>query len=199
MGIFKFFFPSPKYYEQFVRDSNCIGAARVAECLRSLSIERIVEVQENIAVIPVPKPIHYLLPFMPTFGLPEVPFHPYLAFKTENFLPLPLLVGSNREDGRPFIYAAMDFPLDVEAYDLALLGLFGLKELQVGSHSLPHSLSLCLPLSLPLLTDASALKPSLLPLIHSSSDRLIHRSIRWGRCTTTRHRYRTTGTPLCRS
>ena len=142
LGNFFFsFFRSPKYYEQFVRDSNCIGAARVAECLRSLSIERIVEVQENIAVIPVPKPIHYLLPFMPTFGLPEVPFHPYLAFKTGNFLPVPLLVGSNREDGRPFIYAAMDFPLDVEAYDLALLGLFGLKALQVGSHSLPRSLS----------------------------------------------------------
>ena len=115
-----------KYYRQFVQNAGCMNAARVAECLRSQKLETLIEIQENINIIPLPKPIHYILPWMPTYGNDEIPFHPYLAYKNGNIeSKVPLLAGSNKEDGRPFIYAAVDFELDWAAYDLTLLALFG--------------------------------------------------------------------------
>ncbi|QDZ24917.1 type B carboxylesterase [Chloropicon primus] len=115
-----------KYYTQFIEDAQCLDAQNVTECLRSKKLETLVDIQESIVVVPLPQPIHYVLPWMPTYGNEEIPIHPYLAYKNgEMQSKVPLLTGSNREDGRPFIYAAVGFPLDYEAYDLALFALFG--------------------------------------------------------------------------
>ena len=77
-------------------------------------------------IIPLPHPIHYILPWMPTFGVEELPLHPFLAFKSGVFNQVPLLAGANREDSRPFIYAALqDIPLNIEEFELAVMGLFG--------------------------------------------------------------------------
>ena len=116
-----------KQYTEFVNDANCIEAQYVAQCLRSKSVESLLEIQENMVVIPFPHPFHFLLPWMPTYGNEEIPYHPYLAFKSGNFNKVPLIAGSNVEDGRPFIYSALNFTLNKVEYELILGTLFGVN------------------------------------------------------------------------
>ena len=122
-----------RIYEKFVSEAKCSDSHDVMSCLQLLPIDHLIEIQENLTVIPLPVDtvIHLFLPWMPTFELLELPLHPYMAFKEGDFNRVPLLAGSNKEDARPFVYATLDDPVDIELFSMGILALFGEHSIDV--------------------------------------------------------------------
>ena len=122
------------YFKRFMEYAGCTGKD-YADCLHGLPLKRIMEAQEKTEHDVWPflnHPISLILPWIPTTGTPQLPLHPYEAFRTGNFNRVPLVIGQNSEEGRLFVFEGIgEHAFDAVEYAAAMDILFGSDTIKV--------------------------------------------------------------------
>jgi carboxylesterase type B len=119
----------------FVKDVGCLGQGSPEQamvCLRAANISTITKAtgKSNIgdivkAVLSGAHLLDVFLPYTPTSGTANIP--DYRVSKHMHFInPVPLLIGTNRNEGDTFILAGLASPLSKLEYNVMIDAIFGI-------------------------------------------------------------------------
>uniref|UniRef100_A0A6B2LBL1 Carboxylesterase type B domain-containing protein n=1 Tax=Arcella intermedia TaxID=1963864 RepID=A0A6B2LBL1_9EUKA len=123
------------YGKQFVDQLECNDL----DCLRSKTIEEILEVQGSLLDnININHPLAMFLPLVPTIDGTTIPFHFFDAMEKGLWNRVPIIIGADSEDGRPFVYETANFTVNAIEYEAFVLLLFGMDAVSVTEYYPPN-------------------------------------------------------------
>lgn len=116
----------------FCSDAGCGDSSCNLDCMRKANVTNLVKAWEkteddvwDIVRADWGHLMSAILAFTPTVGTDVLPMGPEDAWKNGDFADVPLMVGTNTNEGSTFIYDALSSSLAGWEYDLALDVLFG--------------------------------------------------------------------------
>eukprot|EP01112_Ceratiomyxa_fruticulosa_P018992 TRINITY_DN614_c0_g1_i1.p1 TRINITY_DN614_c0_g1~~TRINITY_DN614_c0_g1_i1.p1 ORF type:complete len:572 (-),score=112.96 TRINITY_DN614_c0_g1_i1:633-2348(-) len=107
-----------------ITDTNCFLEKSVNEIVAA----------ENLTIsgiVPWPNTFQSGYIFSPIVGTKEVPLQPIEAFLTGDSLPIPVIMGTNSQEGYMFVYLLFDSPMDVLEYKALVLAIFGFNAFKI--------------------------------------------------------------------
>lgn len=97
-------------------------------CLRSKSVDDILDAQSDLSIPLWPNTLHSFMPWLPTIGGADLPDQPFYMIRDGKSHDVPILHGSMSKDAQLFIYGGFNSSVDYEEYKVLLTAVFGLKE-----------------------------------------------------------------------
>lgn len=97
-------------------------------CLRSKSVEDILNAQFDLSIPLWPNTLHAFMPWLPTIGGSDLPDQPFYMIRDGKAHDVPIMHGSMSKDAQLFIYGGFNNSIDYEDYKILLTAVFGLKE-----------------------------------------------------------------------
>jgi carboxylesterase type B len=97
-------------------------------CLRSKSVDDILDAQFDLSIPLWPNTLHSFMPWLPTIGGSDLPDQPFYMIRDGKAHDVPILHGSMSKDAQLFIYGGFNASVDYEEYKILLAAVFGVKE-----------------------------------------------------------------------
>ena len=95
-------------------------------CMRTKSVDEILEAQNNAPTLNLDNLFINFLPFSPLVEEGgEIEEQPFTALGGGRMMQVPLISGTVKDEGQLFVYELFTKPLDKVAYEAVILGVFG--------------------------------------------------------------------------
>lgn len=95
-------------------------------CLQNKTSDDVLKAQIATKQDPWPDTFERAFQWSPCIGTNELPYQPLHALTSGQFEKVPILLGSNRDEGFAFVYAISPDPISTLTYEADIMGIFGI-------------------------------------------------------------------------